>query len=91
MQPAYIQLTPDNYWALYYGDSGEFTPYLLVTGRAFEPGADIREAVAELEAWANANGYTLVTPHYHGGDDIALDTLIEPEIYEEIFGSDDNN
>ena len=63
-QQAYICLTDDQYWALATGDGVREDVVLLAVGRPFTPGADIREAVAELEAWANENGYELTTPEY---------------------------
>lgn len=81
--PAYICLTDDHFWAL--ADEGG----LLAVGRPFTPGADIREATAELEAWAEANGYVLTTPEYSTSE-WALEDLIEPEIFDEVFGEQDD-
>jgi hypothetical protein len=82
-EPAYICLTDDHYWAIA-NENG-----LLAVGRLFTPGADIREATAELEAWAQENGYTLTTPEYTL-DDWSLEDLIEPEIFDEVFGDQDD-
>ena len=60
---------------------------LLAVGRPFKPGADIREAVAELEEWAQANGYEITTPEYSLCD-WSLQDLIEPEIFDEVFGEE---
>jgi len=89
MEPAYIQLTPDGDWAVYWGDGSEDEPYVLAVGQPFEPGAAMRDAIAELEAWAEANGYALVTPNYNPND-VPLESLIEPEIYDDVFGLDSN-
>lgn len=85
MYPAYIHLTPDGAWALYAGDGSEAEPVLLAVGDAFEPGVAMPDAVAGLEAWAAANGYTLVTPRFAGAD-VPLDALNEPEFYDDAFG-----
>lgn len=83
-----IRLTPDGNWAVYAADTGDDDAVPLVVGAPFEPGAVIREAVGALEAWAADNGYTVTEPHFSGAD-IALETLIEPELYDEVFGPDD--
>ena len=87
-QQAYIFLTDDQYWALATGDGVGAEAVLLAVGRPFSPGADIREAVAELEAWANENGYEVTTPEY-SVNDWSLQDLIEPEIFDEVFGNQD--
>ena len=87
-QQAYIFLTDDQYWALATGDGVGAEATLLAVGRAFTPGADIREAVAELEAWANENGYEVTTPEYSVLD-WSLEDLIEPEIFDDVFGESD--
>jgi hypothetical protein len=84
-QQAYIFLTDDQDWALATGDGIGEESVLLAIGRPFAPGADIREAVAELEAWANENGYEVTTPEYSVYD-WSLQDLIEPEIFDEVFG-----
>lgn len=89
MEPAYIQLTPEGDWALYWGDGSEDEPTILAVGRPFEPGASMQAAMAELEGWALENGYTLVTPAFHP-DDVPLESLIEPEIFDDVFGADTN-
>lgn len=82
-ETAYICLTDDHHWALADAQG------LLAVGRPFTPGADIREATAELEAWAAENGYVLTTPEYSTLD-WALEDLIEPEIFDEVFGEQDD-
>ena len=82
-QQAYICLTEDNYWAIASGDGAQEN--IIAVGRPFRPGADIRAAIAELEAWANENGYQLTTPEYTVRD-FELQDLIEPEIFDEVFG-----
>jgi len=92
-QQAYIFLTDDQgdqYWALATGDGVQEEAVLLAVGRAFTPGADIREAVAELEAWAYENGYEVTTPEYSVYD-WSLEDLIEPEIFDEVFGDQDES
>lgn len=84
-QEAYICLTDDQYWALATGDGVHETVELLAIGRPFREGGDIREAVAELEAWAHENGYTLTTPEYSVYD-WSLEDLIEPEVFDDVFG-----
>lgn len=86
MSTAYISLDERNCWTLYEGDGTETEPTPLVTGAPFEPGDDIRQAVAALENWARQNGYRLIVPHY-ALIDASLQDLIEPEIYEQVFGS----
>ena len=89
-EPTYIALNDEQYWTLFYGDGTETEHWPLAVGRPFEPGAAIQEAVEELEAWAHENGYEVVTPLF-GGEDIPLDTLIEPEFYDEVFGDEADN
>ncbi len=89
-QQAYIFLNDDQDWALATGDGVQEERVLLAVGRAFNPGADIREAVAELEAWANENGYEVTTPEY-SVNDWSLEDLIEPEIFDEVFGDQDES
>ncbi len=88
-QQAYICLTDDNDWAVVTGDGVQQEVLLLAVGRPFEPGADIRDAVAELQDWATANGYELITPPY-GECHVSLQDLIEPEIYDEVFRDQDD-
>ena len=88
---AYICLTNeqgDQYWALATGDGVQEETALVVVGRPFTPGSDIREAVEELEAWATENGYDLTTPQY-SVEDWALRDLIEPEIFDEVSWDDE--
>jgi hypothetical protein len=84
-QQAYICLTDDQCWALAAGDGVHEETMLLAVGRPFHEGADIRAALAELEAWADENGYELTTPEYSVGD-WSLEDLIEPEVFDEVFG-----
>jgi hypothetical protein len=83
---AYIGVSEDCNWTLFYGDGSEAEEYVLAIGRPFETGAGIREAVAELQVWAAENGYEIVTPCY-STHDIPLHELIEPELYDELFGN----
>lgn len=84
---AYISLIEDH-WAVVTGGAAEGVEVLAV-GRPFEAGADIRAALAELEDWASTNGFELTTPEYTL-DDWSLLDLIEPEIFDEVFGTDDD-
>lgn len=84
-QQAYICLTDDQYWALATGDGVQDDAIIVAVGRPFREGEDIREAVAELEAWADDNGYALTTPEYSVYE-WTLEDLIEPEIFDEVFG-----
>ncbi len=86
-QQAYIRLTDDLNWGIAVGDGIDEVVTFVAVGRAFIPGADILDAVAELEAWAQDNGYTLTTGS--AVDDWSLQDLIEPEIFDEVFGSQD--
>ncbi len=90
---AYICLTNDQegnqYWALATGDGVQEEFTLLGVGRAFTPGDDIREAVAELEAWAHDNGCELITPQY-SVNDWSLQDLIEPEVFDDVFGDQES-
>jgi hypothetical protein len=83
---AYLGLTDEQDWAVFYGDGTEDEPVIIAVGRPFTPGDDIRDAVAELEAWAHENGYVLAPPDYSTRE-WALQDLIEPEIFDEIFGA----
>ncbi|HLU09925.1 MAG TPA: hypothetical protein VK003_09685 [Oceanobacillus sp.] len=83
---AYLGLTDEQDWAIFYGDGTEDEPIILAVGRPFTPGDDIWDAVAELEAWAQENGYYLMPPKYSTRL-WALQDLIEPEIFDEIFGA----
>lgn len=87
-EQAYICLTDDQHWALALGDGVQGEVILLAVGRPFVEGADIRAAVAELEAWAHDNGYVLTTPEYSLCD-WALEDLIEPEVFDEVLGDAD--
>lgn len=82
-EQAYIHLI-DNHWAVVTGDGIHGEIEILAVGRPFAPGADIREAVAELEDWAQINGFELTTPEYVLTD-WSLEDLIEPEIFDEVF------
>lgn len=86
-QQAYICLTDNQYWALALSERTQNEVIILAVGRPFREGADIRDAVAELEAWAHENGYVLTTPEYSVGD-WALEDLIEPEVFDEVFGDE---
>jgi hypothetical protein len=88
-EPAYIALNDDQQWTLFYGDGSEDELYPLALGRPFEPGAAIREAVDELSTWAAENGFEIVTP-LHAPQDIPLRDLIEPEVFDEVFGGDED-
>ncbi|MFN8449722.1 MAG: hypothetical protein U0521_14320 [Anaerolineae bacterium] len=84
-QEAYICLTDDQYWAIATGDGVDEAVVILAVGRPFNEGADIRAALVELEAWAHDNGYALTTPEYSVSE-WALEDLIEPEVFDEVFG-----
>jgi len=86
-EQAYIRLI-ENQWAVVTGDGIHEEIEVLAVGRPFEAGADIRAAVAELEDWAQANGFELTTPEYVL-DDWSLEDLIEPEIFDDVFGAAD--
>ncbi len=85
-EQAYIRLIEDQ-WAVVTGDGIHAEIEVLAVGRPFTAGADIRDAVAELEDWAQANGFELTTPEYIL-DDWSLEDLIEPEIFDEVFGDE---
>ncbi len=86
-EQAYISLI-DNHWAVVTGDGIHGEIEVLAVGRPFMPGADIRAAVAELEDWAQANGFELTMPEYVLTD-WSLEDLIEPEIFDDVFGEAD--
>jgi hypothetical protein len=86
-EPSYIALNEEQCWTLFYGDGTNPDRWPLAIGRPFEPGPGIQEAVDELAAWACDNGYEVVTPLF-GGEDVPLETLIEPEIYDDVFGAE---
>ncbi len=81
---AYICLTDDNRWAVATRDGAQ--EIILAVGRPFQPGAGIRDALAELEAWARENGCDLTTAHYAIGS-WSLRDLIEPEIFDAVFSA----
>ncbi len=85
-EQAYIRLI-DNHWAVVAGDGIHGEIEVVAVGRPFTAGTDIREAVAELEDWAQVNGFELTTPEYIL-DDWSLEDLIEPEIFDEVFGDE---
>jgi len=89
-EKAYIELTQDNCWALYYGDGTESEKILLAVGRPFELGADIQAAMVELEQWAWENGFEVDAPLY-SAPDVSLEDLIEPEVFDEVFGAEDED
>jgi hypothetical protein len=85
-QRAYIGLTDEYEWGVFYGDGTEAEPILLAVGQPFIPGGEIRDAVTMLEAWAQENGYQLLPPDYSTKACSLLD-LIEPEIFTDVFGT----
>ncbi len=85
---AYIGLNEDNCWTLYFGDGSEDEKYVLAVGRSFEPGLAIQEAMDELEAWAQENGYELDAPLY-SKTAFDITEVIEPEVFDEVFGTGD--
>lgn len=87
VEKAYIGLNEDHYWILYYGDGTEDRKCVLAVGRPFKTGRAIREAMADLEQWAQENGYELVTPIY-SKTEISMEDVIEPELFDEVFGSE---
>ncbi len=89
-EKAYIGLNEDNCWTLYYGDGTEEQKYVLAVGRPFEPGAAIREAMAELEQWAWENGYILDAPLYSKSE-VSIEDIIEPEVFEDVLRAKDND
>lgn len=84
-QRAYLGLTDDYEWAVFFGDGTEDEPIILAVGQPFVPGRAIREAVESLEAWAEENGYQLAPPDYCAPTCSLLD-LIEPEIVADVLG-----
>jgi len=86
-QRAYICLTDDNVWAIAAGDGSEQERQIIAVGEPFDE-RRIREAVGALEAWADANGYTLMPPDYSLSE-WSLTDLIEPEVFDQVFGDDE--
>lgn len=84
-EKAYIGLNEENCWTLYYGDGTESEKIPLAVGRPFELGMDIQAAMAELEQWAYENDFIVDAPLYDTHD-VSLETLIEPEVFDEVFG-----
>ena len=76
-EKAYIGLNEDHCWTLYYGDGREDEKFVLVAGQPFKIGKAIRQAVEELQQWAEENGYELDAPLY-SKTDISLDEVIDP-------------
>ncbi|RMF77289.1 MAG: hypothetical protein D6737_18175 [Chloroflexi bacterium] len=87
-EKAYIELNEDNCWTLYLGDGTEDEKIVLAVGRPFEPGPDIRFAMEELEQWAWENGYELDAPYYSKNHDVIIEDVIEPEVFDEVFGAE---
>jgi hypothetical protein len=85
-QKAYIGLNKENCWTLYYGDGSEDERHVLAVGREFEPGKAIREAMEEIQIWARENGYEVDAPLYSTSE-LNLEDVIEPEIFDDIYGS----
>ncbi|MBE2272589.1 MAG: hypothetical protein IAE80_30425 [Anaerolinea sp.] len=83
-QRAYICLTDDNHWAVVAGDGSDIDRMILAVGAAFDENA-INDAVADLEAWAQANDIELAAPEFPILCDWALEDLIEPEVFEQVF------
>lgn len=84
-EKAYIGLNEDHHWVLYYGNGTEAERYVLAVGPQFEPGGAIRETLIDMLQWAEDNGYELDVPLYSKSE-LRLEELIEPEIFDEVFG-----
>jgi hypothetical protein len=84
-QRAYIGLTDEYEWAVFFGDGTEDEPIILAVGQPFVPGRAIREAVESLEVWAAENGYQLAPPDFCT-QSWSLFDLIEPEIISDVMG-----
>jgi hypothetical protein len=87
---AYIGLNEEGLWTLYYGDGSEDEKVILAIGRPFEMGTAIREALNEILQWAWENGYEIDAPLYSKMD-MSIRDLIEQEIFDEVFGSPEDN
>ena len=44
--------------------------------------------MAELEQWAQENGYVLDAPLY-SKTDVSIEDVIEPEVFDDVFGESD--
>lgn len=86
-QRAYICLTDDNHWAVVAGNGSEADRIVLAVGAPFDENS-ISEAITELDAWAQANDIELAAPEFPILCDWALEDLIEPEVYDQVFGED---
>ncbi len=87
LQRAYICLTDDNHWAVVAGDGSEPERMILAVGEPFDMNT-INQSVAELDTWAKANDVQLSSPEFPVMCDWSLEDLIEPEVYEQVFGGE---
>jgi hypothetical protein len=61
-EPAYISIGDDGHLTLYWGDGSEDEKVPIRRGPPASEGATLERSVAELKAWAEAHGYTVVVP-----------------------------
>lgn len=86
-QRAYLCLTDDNHWAVVAGDGSEPERMILAIGDPFDMDT-IRQSVADLDAWAQANDIDLTSPEFPILCNWTLEDLIEPEVFDQVFGDE---
>ena len=86
-QRDYLCLTDDNHWAVVAGDGSEPERMILAIGDPFDMDT-IHQSVADLDAWAQANDIDLTSPEFPILCNWTLEDLIEPEVYDQVFGDE---
>jgi len=86
-QRAYLCLTDDNHWAVVAGDGSEPERMILAIGDPFDMDT-INQSVADLDAWAKANDIDLTSPEFPILCNWTLEDLIEPEVFDQVFGEE---
>jgi hypothetical protein len=86
-QRAYLCLTDDNHWAVVAGDGSEPERMILAIGDPFDMDT-INQSVADLDAWAQANDIDLTSPEFPILCNWTLEDLIEPEVFDQVFGDE---
>jgi hypothetical protein len=61
---AFIAIAEDGHLTLFWGDGTEEQKHVILRGPRVAHGRDLIEAIEDLKAWAEAQGYTVIVPSY---------------------------